>query len=377
MATYNYNDLVNYIDSKTRNQTSSVSPSLRSVINNSITDEITDFDYRSLQRHTNTLRAVYNDVLKYPLPSDMQDEALFSIHKFKAFDQGSEVNYRKVNLRKFNSNKADNTFAFDYDKGVKWLAGNLVADKGIKLIHNMDSLTDNGTWTAVDDGSAIKLVSNNNISGTYAIQITNTGTSNSIVNSDFTAVDISLTDFLFTWVYVPSTTNLSNVIMLVGSSASAYTSITSTSPFNLDSFQPGWNLVGFDRSTGTDTGSPDEDAIDYIKLTVTYSSASTEDIVFDQVWAAEGDPYDLVYGSTFAWRTSSGTWQGTSTVNSDILNADEEEFKVWKKRCAYDVATAIPMADTDIARLRSEFLEAKKNYQRKYTSQRKRIKSFY
>jgi|10_taG_2_1085330.scaffolds.fasta_scaffold83851_1 hypothetical protein len=374
---FTYTTLKNYIQAETRNQQDSVVPSLRTVINESIRDEISGFDYRSTQRHTRTFRGVYDETRLYPLPSDMMDEALVDIHKYKHFDEGSNENYRKVNLRKFNSNQTLNTFAFDYDHGVKWLAANIETAKGQVQLHTMNNLTENGTWTASDDGSAIALNSSNFISGSNAIQITGTGTANAIVNSTFAQSDISSTDFGFVWVYFPTTTNLSSVTLLYGSDASNYYSSTPTSPFNLDSFTTGWNLVGFDRSSETTTGSPDEDNIDYAKVTANYSSASTDVIIFDQLWFAQGEGFDLVYHSFYPWRTTAGVWQETSTLDTDVLNVDIEEYNVWKKRCVYDIATNIPMSDTDVLRLHNEYLTAKRNYQLKYPSQRKRIKSFY
>jgi len=373
---YNYLNLKNYIDGETRNQSDSVTPNLRTVINDAIRDEITDFDYRSLQRHTRTFRALWDNVFKYPLPTDMSDEALIDIQKYKYQDTGSYTNYRKVDLRKWFTNKESDTFAFDYDKGLKWLVGNFTSNAS-KTLHTMESLTDNGTWTATDDATAIVLNATNFISGDYAIQITNTGTSNSIVNSTMSQVDISDSTYGFVWVYLPTITNLTSLTLLYGNDASNYYSATATTPINLTAFVEGWNLVGFDRSGETETGSPDEDTIDYAKITATYSVASTSDIIFDSLFFAEGDGYDLLYNSIYAWRTSGGTWQETSTADSDILNADPEEFKVWARRCTYEVAKRIPMGENDLTRIEKDYLTAKQNYKLKFPTMRKKEKSFY
>jgi len=374
---FSYTNLKNYVQLKCENKQDNVSPSLRTALNEAIRDEITSFDYRSLQRHTRTLRAMYDNVYLYPLPSDMMDEALVSIQKYKHFDEPSNVNYRKVSLRKFNSNKNENTFAFDYDHGVKWLTANFGTTKSQKVLHKLDNLTDNGTWTATDDGSAIVLNAENHISGNFAIQITNTGTANSITNSTLSQVGISDTTRVFTWVYLPDADNVSNVTILYGSDASNYFSSNATTPYNTTSFRTGWNLVGVPRSSEASTGSPDEDKIDYAKITVNYSSASTDDIVFDQLWATRGDGYDLVYSSFYPWRTSAGSWQETSAADSDLLNVDIDEWNVIKKKCAFEIATQAGVSDTAVARLHQEYMSQKVNYQRKYPSQRKKIRSFY
>lgn len=374
---YSYLNLINYVQGKCENKQDNVSPSLRNAVNEAIREEIMAYDYRSLQRHTRTFQAVYDNVYLYPLPADMNDEAIIDIEKYGDFNKGSGVNYRKVNLRKFNSNKDLNSFAFDYDYGLRWLKGNFATTHARKQLETMESLTDNGTWTATDDGSAILLVSDNHISGSYAIQITNTGTANSIVNSTMTAVDISLTNYVFVWVYFPTVSTLSNVTILYGSDSSNYYSSSATSPFNQDSFVTGWNLIGVPRSSETTTGSPDEDNIDYVKITANYSSANTDKIVFDSVFAAQGDGFDLIYNSYYAWRDTGGTWKELSTSDSDLLNVGPDEFDVLKKKVAYEIATQCGVGDTSVSRLYQEYDAQKKNYQMKYPSQRKKTKSYY
>jgi hypothetical protein len=176
---------------------------------------------------------------------------------------------------------------------------------------------------------------------------------------------------------LPDADNVSNVTILYGSDASNYFSSNATTPYNTTSFRTGWNLVGVPRSSEASTGSPDEDKIDYAKITVNYSSASTDDIVFDQLWATRGDGYDLVYSSFYPWRTSAGSWQETSAADSDLLNVDIDEWNVIKKKCAFEIATQAGVSDTAVARLHQEYMSQKVNYQRKYPSQRKKIRSFY
>jgi hypothetical protein len=241
----------------------------------------------------------------------------------------------------------------------------------------MNSLTDNGVWTAVDNGTSIALNSTNFISGDYAIQITNGGVANSIVNSTMTAIDVSDSTYGFVWVYLPTVTNLTNLVMLYGSDSSNYYSSTATTPINLTFFVEGWNLVGFERASETSTGSPDEDNIDYVKITANYSVASTDKIIFDSLFFAKGEGYDLVYNSIYGWRDSNGIWKEVVTTDTDLLNVDNEEFKVFSKRCTYEVAKRIPMSQSDIQRIENDYLKARSNYRMKFPSMRKKEKTYY
>lgn len=371
---FDYISLKNYIDSEVRNAADSVT-NLRTLINNAVQEELLELGFRSTQRHTKTLQAVYDDVFRYPTPDDMIDEGIIDILKIKHFDEGSKVNFRKKKLRNFLSNRHGNTIAFDYDKGVKWMLGSFNTANSSVVINSMNGLTDNGSWSAADDGTSIAQNITNYISGDTAIQVTGNGTAVSVVNSTMSEVDVSEADKLFVWVYFPSVSNLTNIVLLYGSDASNYYTATATSPFNIDSFREGWNLVGFDL--GTETGDPDNENIDYIKLTANYSAASTDIIIFDSLFAGIGEYFELIYESFYAWRDTSGTWKENSSSNSDLLNAGVNEFAVLKKKCAYNVACNIPMADSDINRLYNKYEAEKERYKLKYPRQRKREKYYY
>ena len=376
---FTYSDLENDLKGNLRNSWSSIT-NTRTLINSSLRRELSSFDYSSTKRATKTERSLHDDIYRYALPSDMKKEALIDIVKYKNFTQGSDVNPRKVNIRVFNSNFGSDTLAFDYSDGLQWLKANLSNANTSVPIHTMESLTENGTWTASDDGTNIVLNDINYVSGNKSIgvDLTAGGTTLAVVNSDMTKVDLDDITKNFYWVYLPLEKTdrdlISAIGLLYGSSASAYKTTTATTPFNIDSLQQGWNLMAFDK--GTETGSPDMENIDYVKPYITFSSTPSvlTGYIFDNITASKGEPYEINYYSKYPWVNSAGTWIENSTVVADTLNAQSEEYAVLLARVSWDLAKAVPMSDSDLIIFEKDYIIAKKEYKHKYPSNRKKLR---
>ncbi len=167
---FTYSDLENDLKGNLRNSWGSIT-NTKTLINSSIRRELSSFDYSSTKRATKTERSLHDDIYRYALPSDMKKEALIDIVKYKNYTQGSNVNPRKVNIRVFNSNFGSDTLAFDYSDGLSWLKANLSNANSSVPINTMESLTDNGTWTASDNGENISLNDTNYVSGSYSIEV--------------------------------------------------------------------------------------------------------------------------------------------------------------------------------------------------------------
>ena len=368
----NYTAFLNDLNVKIQNKSNAIPVSARTFINQVLRNEVGSYDYTSTIRHTKTYQAIYDDVIRYPLPSDMKSEALMDVQMYKNYNQRSSKKYRKVSPNVFRTMQETDTVAFDYSDGLSWLLGNFDTDYQSAILNSLDSLTVNGTWTAADDGTNIATETSNYIagSGSVSCDMSVAGTTLSIENSTITAVDLSDIDKLFVWVYLPVASTLTSITLLYGSSAAAYYTTTATTPFNVSSFDTGWNLVGFD--TGTATGVPDDENIDYAKISLNFSSAPSTltGFLFDGLLASKGNPIEIPYYSKYPWQTSTGTWLLDSTSNEDVLNATELEYDVWLAKCAYEASKAIPLSSEQIQLLRTDYTDTKNSYANKYPSRR-------
>lgn len=303
------------------------------------------------------------DILDIGFPNDSK--------KF-SYDLSTTKKYRKVSPNVFKSYYEDSIVAFDYSDGLAWLLGNFNTSFGSTVINTMDSVTDNGTWSVADNGTNLQSETRNYLVGSGAVScdMSPAGTTLSIVNSTMDVVDVGTLNKYFVWVYLPSYDTLTSITLLYGSDGSNYFTTTATTPFSTSSFNLGWNLIAFDK--GTETGTVDTANVDYIKLSLNFSSAPSTltGFLFDSLLGSLGHPVELTYYSRFGWKNSTGTWMQDSTSNDDILNATELEYNVWLNKCAYEAAKAIPLSDGQITMLKADYLEAKNNYFNKYPSRR-------
>jgi len=368
----NYSAFLNDLNVKIQNKAGSIPVSARTFINQVLRNTVSATDFVSLIRHTKSYQAVYDDIVRFPLPSDMKNEAIIDIQKYSNYSRASYTKYRKVSPNVFRTMQEQDTVAFDYSDGMSWLLGNFNTNNQSTVINTLDTLTSNGTWSAADNGENIIVNTLNYIAGSGSIScdMASAGTVLSIVNTTMTALDLTNTDRLFVWEYLPVATNLTTATLVYGSSVSAYYTTTATTPFNVTSFDTGWNLIAFD--TGTATGSPDITAIDYVKLSLTYSAtpAILTGFLFDSLLASQGDPIEISYYSKFPWKSSAGTWMLDSTSNEDVLNATETEYNVWLAECAYEASKAIPLSDSQIQLLRADRDKAMMDYKTMYPSRK-------
>jgi hypothetical protein len=200
----------------------------------------------------------------------------------------------------------------------------------------MDSLTDNGTWSAYNDAANVVLDNDNFVEGSGSIKfdLTGSATTAGIQNTTLDTLDIS--DFtnngsVFVWVYINSTTNLTNFILNIGNDLTTnYYSQTVTATNEGVAFQNGWNLLRFSFASMTENGTVTDTAVDSIRLYMTKSSGKSDDgYRVDDIQLHTGQIYDVVYYSKYPWQSSVGTYIENSTTSTDYINADTDEFDLF------------------------------------------------
>jgi len=326
----------------------------------------------------------YDDVYRYSTPSDIKGENLIDMVKAKDKKRLSNVEYEKVPLEQFNRYFTTNTYTYDHNNGVNWFKINHDVDSSKILVSELDSLTANGTWTATDSGTNLQTNTFNYITGSASLSLDMTalGTTMSITNSTLTAVDLSTLEDkgkLFLWVYLPEVSTLTSVDMRWGSDSSNYWSNSATAPFYGGTFEIGWNLVAFGWDGATETATPDASAIDYVKIDMVFSTSPTDltGYLFDSLIAGLGEAIEYVYYSQYMWRTTSANWIEDSTLDTDILNVEGEEYMLVVYKTAITAGRSIPISGERMQQLQQAYYSAKAEYETKYPSQRKRMMGLY
>lgn len=165
------------------------------------------------------------------------------------------------------------------------------SSNGDKLLHDCESLTANGTWTAVAGGTNIALDTTVRKTGLASISFDVGATGGAIRNSTMTAVDLmnySTEASQYLWVYLVTASLVNSIEFRWGSSLTDYYTATALSTEGAyGSLANGWNFMKFDWNTAATVGSPNAAAITSLHVAVATSGALANirvDGIFSSVW---------------------------------------------------------------------------------------------
>lgn len=228
----------------------------------------------------------------------------------------------------------------------------------VYFLHDCDTYDGNGTWVASEDADTVATdaVTFQQGAGSVKFNITvATDAANraTLTISDMAARDIS--DFYNSslGVYgkirlratIPSVTNFTSVTLDVGSDSSNYFSKTVTTNQAGDALANGVNLLEFDLSTATETGSVDLDDIVFLRVRYNYAAgyADQTDCRIDDIFiihptVALGDSWDSI-----ATSLTSGA-RFTAETYRDILHMVNyyDDMQTWDGLTAKVTSSANP-----------------------------------
>jgi hypothetical protein len=326
------------------------------IANDTVKAVLNDVDLRSQMRKAALSPNLFDEVYRYSAPSDLKGDKIIDIQP--QIKRNRHLCWKLVTQEEFDRYKGEERIDKYGDpitiNNSEWVGNNLVSierdDLTNKLllsrpiddeeisISSLDSTTaGGGTWTAFGDGENLTQDSDNYIRGSASLNWDiddSGGTTAGIYNDDVDTFDIS--DYksvgsAFVWAYITSTTNLTNYILRIGSDSSNYYYITITTNNEGNSFEAGWNLLRFDFENKSTTGTPDDDACDYVALYMTKDGAKTSetDYRFDNLVLKIGDHYDCKYYSRYGWQNNGGTWIEEATTTTDLLNCESDEYELF------------------------------------------------
>lgn len=207
-----------------------------------------------------------------------------------------------------------------------------------------DSLTaDGGTWTAdTATSDALNVTADTNEFKTGAgsinfdVDVSQSGNNRAtIYNSTLNSLDLSsfidLGAFVF-WVYVPDVTYFTGVTLYWGSDSSNYWSASATSDVNGAAWVNGWNRVAIQWNAATMTSSPDETAIDYMRVDFNYSASQADDTDFriDDLTIVRPEPLTFSYTSWHVGTDSTGATSRTAfsaTTDIPFFSGQYDQYK--------------------------------------------------
>ena len=174
----------------------------------------------------------------------------------------------------------DATFNIKWQTGTKSLRVSKSLTPAKKVIGNLDSTTESGTWSATGDASNLTIDTLNKLfgAGSFNFDLAASGSLGHIQNTTLTALDLTDYDELgsfFLLVYIPDSSIITNFILRWGNDITAnYWQATITTPHTGTAFASGWNLLRFDWAGATETGTVAPATIDSFRISFTYNITS-------------------------------------------------------------------------------------------------------
>jgi len=302
-----------------------------------------DVDLRSAKRKTTVSPGLFNDVFTYSWPTD--GKGLGFIDLQPQINRPKDLEWELTTPEEFDRRKV-------YDRGqgrelvairendfVKKLLASLQVSDDSLSISTLDSLTaGGGTWEAFGDAENVTADADDYVMGSGSIKFGISGaggTTAGIKNESLDEFDFS--DYVdnnrsvFYLAKITSTTNITNYKIRIGSSASNYYEITATVTQEGIAFQNGWNLLRFDFSSKTTTGTPDAEAGTYVAIYMTKAvgKINETDYRFDHIIMRGGIIHDLYYYTKYGWQSNTGTYKENSSADTDYVNADTDEIELF------------------------------------------------
>lgn len=358
---------------------------LNLIINKSVIDVLSDIDMRSAIRRTAVSPNLFDDIFEYACPTDLKADKVIDIQpqiKRGRFDEWILMDPTEFDRKK--EDRRVDRFGDPIElKNTQWLGDNICAvstydfirkilisrpiEDNELVISQLDSV---GTWIGFGDGTNLTRDADDYVKESASINWDISavgGTTAGIVNSSVTSFDISEYKGIgsaFVWAYITSTTNLTNFILRVGSSSSAYYYITITTAHDGNAFQAGWNLLRFDFLSKATTGSPTDTAFTYVAIYMTKAAGkvSETDYRFDWLVLKKGDHYYTHYYSKYGWQTNAGVYLEKSTADTDLLNVDTDEYNIIVDKCAENIERYILKKQDEAEQRKRDYNEKKKNY---------------
>jgi len=307
-----------------------------STINQGVRQVMSDIDLLTTRRRTRLTPNLFSGIYEYAAPTDLKGYGVITIQNQK-FNKSKEWNL--VPFEQFLRRQDNNTLAIsDYD-GIRKLFLNSNFDDDKITIQNFDTV---GNITAFGDAENLSTDTSDFITANASLTFDISSAGGTTCGVEETISSIDLTNYLkgngcvTVWAYITSTTNLTNYILRIGTDSSNYYYKTITTQSDGTAFVTGWNLLKFDLTSLTETGTVTDTSILYYALYFTKTTGKVSEIAykFDDLVLHAGEINNVYYYSNYGWQTSVGVYMQNSTEDSDLLNAGPEEYELILSKCS-------------------------------------------
>ncbi len=301
-----------------------------------------DISLRSARRKMDLTPHLFPQIYQYACPSDLFDYKIIDI---PAQAKDHDKSFTLVPVEQFTNRPNSGEIAIDDYNGQRVLLINSAITSESQMIAELDALNSGGgTWEIVGGATNLAADGDDYIKGAGSLSFDLSAASETtagIKNTNINEFDI--TDFLggnssvFVWVKLNLATNITNFILKLGTDESNYYSKTITAKHDGNAFEAGWNLLRFDLTSLTETGSVTDTSINFASVYMTKDTAkvSETDYKFDWLTILKGERHSVTYYSKYGWQSSAGVYKQSTDSALDLLVADESEYDLFLKKGRY------------------------------------------
>lgn len=347
---------------------------------NTLLSKIDPIDTMRLAALTNT---IHDDIYNYPLPTDFKKI-------IDLYPQSSRTTHDTANRRlseKFDLGKElhNKTISIEGSEGSKILRVNW-RTRQAKTINEANTLTANGTWSALGGATGLIADDIDYVSGTGSIKFNVAATGDGIFNNNMTAVDLTdedeVADF-FVWVKIKNSTDLANLNSITGfwgndETTNYWYSVAQTTQADGTAFKVGWNQIKFPWSTATETGTVNPATIDTFMINFNVDAAISG-IRVDNITCSIGKNFDIKYYSKYLLKNAAGTWIDRTTSDDDVVVLDSDAINILLLEDLIAGAQQAEGSDSnfDINYAKVELEALYNQYKKEYPSQAKKPITYY
>jgi hypothetical protein len=378
-----YSEIISLVNSKLQQVGGSISGSnMKAAANLALDALLMRLDFAE-QEKTQTLSPFFKGVNSYSCPTDLKGNAILNLRPYPSGDRMVNTEYDHNTRNEFDRNlfweDATGKFAIEHNGATKILRLNLNSDTSTNYtLHDCNAYNANGTWTVGAGTTSVETDEGIYTEGSGSIKWTASADTAIIENTTLDAVNISGVasgkSYIFMDLYL--TSSVSSVTLKWGNDASNYYYKTETTDHLGQAFVAGWNTIKMDIQSATETGAVDDTSIDYLNLSLTGTSLSSQIFRVDNIVLRDGGLYEIKYLSKNVVLAVSGTAKQYFTADDDTLVCNEDGEAVY-----IDWLTGYLAPNIKDSYSNKTFLELAtdsiKNYKRMYPSERKAVRRNY
>lgn len=289
---------------------------------------------------------LYGGVNYYPAPTTIFGTSVNLVRRQGNASTPWDYNY-KVGVDDFTRGKGmtPNGYMLDFEyRNGTGILGVSTPNIYPKLI--IDGMNEIGStpnaWVVGGSASGLAVDSTNYYQQPASLRFNLTGSSTGYIEKTLqTSVDLSTyqgVGMVFLAINTSNVANLTSLAIRIGSDSSNYVSVTATTGF-LGAFTVNnWLLVALDLSTGTTTGTPNYDAIDYVRATVNHTGTLTN-FRMGGLFTSLPVAHEILFQSSAIFLASGSTTPlQTITGDGDTIILNDAAYNLYIHECALTVA---------------------------------------